>query len=43
VSAATGNKLAAEVALSRALELNPKLEQSEEVKKLKEKLAQQKP
>ena len=35
VSAATGNKLAAEIALKRALELDPKLEQNEEVKKLR--------
>lgn len=35
VSAATGNKLASEIALKRALELDPKLEQREEVKKLR--------
>jgi uncharacterized protein (TIGR03790 family) len=35
VSAATGNKLAAEIALKRALELDPKLEQNDEVKKLR--------
>ena len=35
VSAATGNKLASEVALKRALEIDPKLEQREEVKKLR--------
>jgi uncharacterized protein (TIGR03790 family) len=38
VSAATGNKLAAEVGLRRALEINPKLEQSDEVKLLREKM-----
>ena len=38
VSAATGNKLAAEVALDRALQIDPKLEQSEEVKQLRSKL-----
>jgi len=38
VSAATGNKLAAEVALTRALEIDPKLEQSEEVKQLRAKM-----
>jgi Flp pilus assembly protein TadD len=38
VSAATGNKLAAEVALKRALEIDPKLEQSEEVKQLRAKM-----
>ncbi|MBP1609458.1 MAG: putative system TPR-repeat lipoprotein [Acidobacteria bacterium] len=35
VSAATGNKLAAEAALQRALEIDPGLEQREEVKQLK--------
>jgi uncharacterized protein (TIGR03790 family) len=40
VSAAIGDKLAAEVALQRALELDPKLEQSEEVKQLRAKLKQ---
>jgi uncharacterized protein (TIGR03790 family) len=38
VSAAAGDKLAAEIALRRALELNPKLEQSEAVKQLRAKL-----
>jgi uncharacterized protein (TIGR03790 family) len=38
VSEATGNKLAAEVALKRALEIDPKLEQREEVKQLREKI-----
>ncbi len=38
VSAATGNKLAAEIALKRALEIDPKLEQSEEVKQLRAKM-----
>jgi uncharacterized protein (TIGR03790 family) len=38
VSAEKGNKLAAEVALQRALEINPKLEQTEEVKALRAKL-----
>jgi uncharacterized protein (TIGR03790 family) len=38
VSAAVGNKLAAEVALQRALEIDPKLEQREEVKQLRAKL-----
>jgi Tfp pilus assembly protein PilF len=38
VSAETGNKLAAEVALQRALEIDPKLEQSDEVKQLRTKL-----
>jgi len=38
VSAATGNKLAAEIALKRALEINPKLEQSEDVKQLRAKI-----
>ena len=38
VSAATGDKLAAEIALKRALEINPKLEESEEVKQLRAKL-----
>jgi uncharacterized protein (TIGR03790 family) len=35
VSAATGNTLASDIALKRALELDPKLEQSDEVKKLR--------
>jgi len=38
VSEATDNKLAAQVALQRALELDPKLEQRQEVKELREKL-----
>jgi Tfp pilus assembly protein PilF len=38
VSFETGNKLASEVALQRALELNPKLRQREEVKELRAKL-----
>lgn len=38
VSAATGDKKAAEIALQRALELDPKLAQSEEVKQLRAKL-----
>jgi len=38
VSAATGDKMAAEIALQRALELDPKLEESEEVKQLRAKL-----
>ena len=38
VSAETGNELAAEVALQRALEIDPKLEQTEEVKALRTKL-----
>ena len=38
VSAATGDKLTAEIALKRALEINPKLEESEEVKQLRIKL-----
>jgi len=38
VSEATGNKLAAQVGLQRALEIDPKLEQKEEVKQLREKL-----
>jgi uncharacterized protein (TIGR03790 family) len=38
VSAATGNKLAAEIALKRALELDPKLEQNDEVKQLRTKM-----
>jgi Tfp pilus assembly protein PilF len=38
VSAATGNKLAAEIALKRALEIDPKLEQNEEVKQLRAKM-----
>lgn len=38
VSAEAGNKLAAEIALQRALELDSKLEQREEVKRLREKL-----
>ncbi len=38
VSAATGNTLAAEVAMKKALEINPKLEQSDEVKQLRSKL-----
>ncbi len=40
VSAATGNKLAAEVALQRALEINPRLDEREDVKKLKADLKQ---
>jgi uncharacterized protein (TIGR03790 family) len=40
VSAETGNTLAAKVALQRALEIDPKLEQSEEVKELRAKLKQ---
>ncbi len=40
VSAEVGNKLAAEVALQRALEIDPKLEQKEEVKQLRAKLKQ---
>ncbi len=38
VSAAVGNKLAAEVALQRALEIDPKIEQREEVKQLRAKI-----
>ena len=38
VSAATGNKQAAEIALKRALEIDPKLEQNEEVRQLRSKL-----
>jgi uncharacterized protein (TIGR03790 family) len=38
VSAALGNKLAAEVALQRALEIDPKIRQREEVKQLQIKL-----
>jgi uncharacterized protein (TIGR03790 family) len=38
VSLATGNKLAAEIALKRALEIEPKLEQNEEVKQLRAKM-----
>jgi uncharacterized protein (TIGR03790 family) len=38
VSAETGDKLAAEVALERAVEIDPKLEQTEEVKALRAKL-----
>jgi Tfp pilus assembly protein PilF len=38
VSAETGNKLAAEVALQRALEIDPKLEQTKEVEELRVKL-----
>jgi len=38
VSEATGNKLAAQVSLQRALEIDPKLEQKEEVKQLQAKL-----
>jgi uncharacterized protein (TIGR03790 family) len=38
VSAVTGNTLAAEIALERALEIDPELEKSEEVKQLRENL-----
>lgn len=38
VSEAVGNRLAAEIALKRALELNPELEKSGEVKRLRSKL-----
>ncbi len=38
VSEAAGNKLAAEVGLQRALEINPKLAEREDVKQLREKL-----
>ena len=38
VSEATGNKLAAQISLQRALEIDPKLEQKEEVKQLQSKL-----
>jgi hypothetical protein len=38
VSAELGNTLAAEVALQRALEINPKLEQRDEVRQLRAKL-----
>jgi uncharacterized protein (TIGR03790 family) len=40
VSDATGNKLAAQVALQRALEIDPKLAQKEEVKQLQSRLKQ---
>jgi uncharacterized protein (TIGR03790 family) len=38
VSEATGNKLAAEIGLQRALEIDPKLAEREDVKQLREKL-----
>ena len=41
VSAAIGNTLAAEIALQRAVEINPELEKTEEVKKLRETLKNQ--
>lgn len=42
VSAATGNTLQAEIALERALEIDPELEKTEEVKQLQEMVIQRK-